>query len=98
MWILTTENELVNITQAQKIVIEAEPSGKPHTMVVLAYFVGGDRFVLARAHQPNQRYARSMAAACLKAIDESLRDGEGFCDLSDTCEEVIVLDEDPPAG
>ena len=93
MWVLTTDNELVNIAQARKIVIEAEPSGKPHTVVVSAYFAGGDTAVLARAHQPNARDARSMAAACLKAIDESLRDGEGFCDLSDTCEEVIVLDE-----
>ena len=93
MWILTTENELVNIEEARKIVIEAEPSDKPYTVVVLAYYAGGDKIVLARAHQRDERYARSMAAACLNAIDESLRDGEGFCDLSGTCYEVVLADE-----
>lgn len=97
MWVLTTENELVNVGEARKIVIEAEPSARPHTVVVSAYYPEGAALVLARAHQPDERYARSMAAACLRAIDEALRDGEGFCDLSSTCEEVLLLDEAPPA-
>ena len=94
MWVLTTENELVNIGEARKIAVQIEPSDKPYTVVLLAQYPDGATVVLARAHQRDERYARSMAGACLRAIDEALRDGEHFCDQSDTCCEVVYSEEE----
>ena len=81
MWVVTTDNHLVNIAAARKIVIETDDNSD--TAAIVAYFGDAEAPVtLAEATQrgdPN--YAATVARAYYKAIQEALRDGEPFCNL-----------------
>jgi L-fucose mutarotase/ribose pyranase (RbsD/FucU family) len=86
MWIVTTDNQTVNIAEARRLVVEAWAS--PEKVSVVAYYGSGDSIVLAEAHQPDAAYARALADAYYKAIQNALCDGESFCDLNDHSEVV----------
>ena len=86
MWIVTTDNQTVNVSGARRIVVEAPAS--PERVSVVAYYGDGESIVLAEAHQPDAAYARALADAYYKAVQNALCDGDGFCDLNDHTEVV----------
>ncbi len=80
MWIVTTNEELVNIARARRVVLQIESDGC--TAIVMACFEDGECSVLARVSQPDdQDYVISTARAYYRSIQQSLRGGESFCNL-----------------
>ena len=80
MWVMTPNEEIVNIARARRVVLQIEPDG--YTATVIACFDDGECALLARVSQPgDQDYSISTARAYYRSIQQSLRNGEAFCNL-----------------
>jgi hypothetical protein len=84
MWVQTTTGQMVNIAEARLLTMEASfDHGEREAMQIVARYGNGETIVLALALDESRELVESQIKAMYKALVESLRDGEHFCDLSE---------------
>jgi hypothetical protein len=84
MWVQTTTGQMVNIAEARVVTMEASfDHGEREAMQIVARYGNGETIILALCLDDSRTLVDTQAKAMYKAVVESLRDGEHFCDLSE---------------